>query len=109
LDEPTAGQDYRSYSNFMDFICSLNERVRSFVVITHDPDLAIEYTDRAIVLNDGRIIADGPTNRILADPSILKEGAIRQTSQIELSLKATHGKEVLSLTELAKRTKLASS
>jgi energy-coupling factor transport system ATP-binding protein len=109
LDEPTAGQDYRSYSNFMDFICSLNERVRSFVVITHDPDLAIEYTDRAIVLNDGRIIADGPTNRILADPSILKEGAIRQTSQIELSLKATHGKEVLSLAELARRTNLASS
>ena len=103
LDEPTAGQDYRSYSNFMNFICSLEEHVKSFIVITHDPDLAIEYTDRAIVLNDGRIIADGPTRKVLADQSILKEGAIRETSQIELSLRATGGKEVLRLADLARR------
>jgi energy-coupling factor transporter ATP-binding protein EcfA2 len=103
LDEPTAGQDYRSCSNFMNFICSLGEHVKSFVVITHDPDLAIEYTDRAIVLNDGKIIADGETRKILADTSILQEGAIRETSLIELSLKATEGKEVLRLAELARR------
>ena len=109
LDEPTAGQDYRSYSNFMNFICSLKEHVKSFVVITHDPDLAIEYTDRAIVLNDGKIIADGPTHTVLADPTILKEGAIRETSLIELSLKATQGKEVLSLEELARLGRSASS
>ena len=101
LDEPTAGQDYRSYSNFMNFICSLKEHVKSFIVITHDPDLAIEYTDRAIVLNDGKIIADGPTRKVLADQSILKAGAIRETSQIELSLKLTGGKEVLRLSELS--------
>ena len=100
LDEPTAGQDYRSYSNFMNFICSLSKHVKSFVVITHDPDLAIEYTDRAIVLNDGKVIADGETRKVLADLSILKEGAIRETSLIELSLKATHGEEVLRLAEL---------
>ena len=104
LDEPTAGQDYRSYSNFMNFICSLGEHVKSFIVITHDPDLAIEYTDRAIVLNDGKIIADGPTRKVLADQSILKEGAIRETSQIELSLKVTGGKEVLRLWELARKS-----
>jgi energy-coupling factor transport system ATP-binding protein len=110
LDEPTAGQDYRSYSNFMNFICSLEEHVKSFIVITHDPDLAIEYTNRAIVLNDGKIIVDGPTRKVLADRSILKEGAIRETSQIELSLKVTGGKEVLSLAELAKqRNVLATS
>jgi energy-coupling factor transport system ATP-binding protein len=102
LDEPTAGQDYRSYSNFMNFICTLGEHVRSFVVITHDPDLAIEYTNRAIVLNDGKIIADGETRKVLADTSILKEGAIRETSQIEMSLKATQGKEVLRLADLAR-------
>jgi energy-coupling factor transport system ATP-binding protein len=110
LDEPTAGQDYRSYSNFMSFICTLGEHVKSFIVITHDPDLAIEYTNRAIVLNDGRIIADGPTRKVLADTSILKEGAIRETSQIELSLKVTEGKEVLGLAELARlRSSPASS
>ena len=100
LDEPTAGQDYRSYSNFMDFINSLTERVKSFIVITHDPDLAIEYTDRAIVLNKGRIIADGPTRTIMANPEILSQGAIRETSLIELSRKMTDGKSVLTLAEL---------
>ncbi len=109
LDEPTAGQDYRSYSNFMNFICSLRERVKSFIVITHDPDLAIEYTDRAIVLNDGKIIADGPTHKVLADHTILKEGAIRETSLIELSLKATQGKEVCSLEQLERLDRIASS
>ena len=109
LDEPTAGQDYRSYSNFMDFICSLGERVKSFIIITHDPDLAIEYTDRAIVLNDGSIIADGPTRQILADQSVLKRGAIRETSLIELSLKATHGEEVLRLSELTSERRRAAS
>ena len=101
LDEPTAGQDFKSYSNFMNFICSLSERVKSFVVITHDPDLAIEYTDRSIVLNAGCVIADGPTHNILADPSILAAGAIRETSLIEISRKITGGKSVLTLAELA--------
>ncbi len=101
LDEPTAGQDFRSYSNFMNFICSLSEQVKSFVVISHDPDLAIEYTDRSIVLNDGSIIADGQTRNILADPSILAAGSIRETSLIEISRKITGGKSVLTLAELA--------
>ena len=106
LDEPTAGQDYKRYSNFMDFICSLNERVKSFIVITHDPDLAIEYTDRAIVLNNGCVIADGPTRRLLADPSILSRGAIRETSLIELSRQVTGGKSVMRLAELTQMSSL---
>ena len=106
LDEPTAGQDYRSYSHFMNFIQSLRTRVESFIVITHDPDLAIEYTDRAIVLSDGRIIADGPTKTILANPEILAKGAIRETSLIGLSLEMTGGKSVLSLNELINMRKI---
>lgn len=51
----------------MDFICSLKGHVKSFIVITHDPDLAIEYTDRAIVLNDGEIITDGPARLNLSE------------------------------------------
>jgi energy-coupling factor transport system ATP-binding protein len=109
LDEPTAGQDYRSYSNFMNFIISLSEHVKSFVAITHDPDLAIEYTDRAIILNNGRIIADGPTRKVLANPEILRQGSIRETSLIELSMKATGGQSVLTLKQLTQGVSLASS
>jgi len=100
LDEPTSGQDYRSYSEFMGFICSLRERVRSLVLITHDTDLAVEYTDRAIILRDGRVVADGPTRKVLADPKTLVENSIRETSLIALSRKLTHGQSVLPLGEL---------
>ena len=103
LDEPTAGQDYRSYSNFMNFITSLSQQVKTYIVITHDPDLAIEYTDRAIVLYDGKVIADGDTRTILADTNILSKGAIRETSLIELSRKATNGTQVMPLAELVNR------
>lgn len=109
LDEPTAGQDYRSYSNFMNFIIALREHVKSFVIITHDPDLAIEYADRAIILSNGRVIADGPTRKVLADPDILRQGAIRETSLIELSMKATGGKSILTLEQLTKEAAFASS
>jgi len=100
LDEPTAGQDYRSYSEFMEFICSLSQRDRSFILITHDTDLAVEYTDRAIVLKDGRVVVDGPTGRVLADRRILEENSIRETSLIALSRTLTHGQSVLPLAEI---------
>jgi len=100
LDEPTAGQDYRSYSEFMTFIRSLSQRDRSFILITHDTDLAVEYTDRAIVLKDGRVVVDGPTGRVLADRRILKENSIRETSLIALSRTLTHDQSVLPLAEI---------
>jgi energy-coupling factor transport system ATP-binding protein len=100
LDEPTAGQDYQRYSEFMTFICSLSERGRSFILITHDTDLALEYTDRAIVLKDGRVVVDGPTRKVLASAQILTENSIRETSLITLSRKLTHGKSVVPLAEL---------
>jgi len=100
LDEPTAGQDYKKYSEFMTFIRSLSQRDRSFILITHDTDLAVEYTDRAIVLKDGRVVVDGPTRKVLADRAILEENSIRETSLIALSRNLTHGESVLPLAEL---------
>jgi energy-coupling factor transport system ATP-binding protein len=69
--------------------------------------LAIEYTDRAVILRDGMIVADGPTRKILADPKILSENSIRETSLITLSRKLTHGQSVLPLYELAAELHLA--
>ncbi|MDA4124729.1 MAG: energy-coupling factor ABC transporter ATP-binding protein [Thaumarchaeota archaeon] len=99
LDEPTAGQDYRSYTRFMDFVASL-ERVKSFIIITHDPDLAIDYTDRSIILHEGRVIADGPTTKLLAQRDVTDEAAIRETSLMAQSRKYTGGERVLRTREL---------
>ncbi|WMT40724.1 ABC transporter ATP-binding protein [Paenibacillus sp. D2_2] len=50
LDEPTAGQDYRHYTEFMEFIASLSKQGMAFLFITHDMHLALEYADRAAVM-----------------------------------------------------------
>jgi energy-coupling factor transport system ATP-binding protein len=99
LDEPTAGQDYANCTRFMDFINSI-QSAKSFIIITHDPDLAIDYTDRSIVMHEGKVLADGPTKKVLARDSVLREAAIRETSLISLSKRYTGGGSVLSTEEL---------
>ncbi|MEF2968225.1 DUF3744 domain-containing protein [Paenibacillus sp. M1] len=80
LDEPTAGQDYRHYTEFMDFIDRLAGRGMAFLFITHDMHLALEYADRAIVMAEGGIIASDPVARVLADGEVAGKARLRETS-----------------------------
>ncbi len=100
LDEPTAGQDYASYTAFMNFIQELRDRVKTLILITHDTDLAIEYTDRTIILANGRVIADGPTREVLANTEYLRAGRIRETSLVRVGRELTGGRYVLKFSEL---------
>ncbi|MGB9709640.1 MAG: ABC transporter ATP-binding protein [Infirmifilum uzonense] len=93
LDEPTAGQDYANYMRFLDFVTGL-EKVKTLVLITHDVDIALEYTSRTVVLSRGRVIADGPTVEILADEKVLKEGSLRETQLIRLGRELSGGRRV---------------
>ena len=99
LDEPTAGQDYANCIQFMNFVNSI-QSAKSFIVITHDPDLAIDYTDRAIVMHEGAVLADGLTREVLADEGVLREAAIRETSLMTFSKRYTGGRSVLTSGEL---------
>ena len=88
LDEPTAGQDYRSYTDIMEFVNRLNrEYGKTILFITHDMHLAIENTDRAIVFSDGEMIASDKVFSILADPGIIERASLKQTSLYTLALK----------------------
>lgn len=81
LDEPTAGQDYRHYSEIITFINRLNsEYGKTIIFITHDMHLAIENTDRAVVFADGGIIADDNVYSVLSDDDIVKRASLKQTS-----------------------------
>ncbi|MCG7408066.1 ABC transporter ATP-binding protein [Paenibacillus sp. ACRRX] len=80
LDEPTAGQDYKHYTEFMDFIVSLSDQGTSFLFITHDMHLALEYTDRAAVLHDGRCIAQGTTSQVLTNIEAIAQANLKETS-----------------------------
>ncbi|WP_029233197.1 ABC transporter ATP-binding protein [Butyrivibrio sp. VCB2006] len=85
LDEPTAGQDYRNYTRIMEFLKNLNDRGITIVMITHDMHLMLEYADRSIVFNDGRIIADKTCAEVLTDTEIVDKASLKETSLYHLA------------------------
>lgn len=91
LDEPTAGQDYAHYTEIMSFLESLHQQTQlTFIFITHDMHLAMEYTDRALVLSQGKLIFDGPTFIALSDESIMTQASLRPTSLLGLAKQTGH-------------------
>lgn len=84
LDEPTAGQDYYHYKQFMTFIRKLAAKGISFIFITHDMNLALEYTDRAIVLHKGEIIANDTASTVLGHLKTLHRANLRESSLFKL-------------------------
>lgn len=98
LDEPTAGQDYRHYTEIMEFLRELNRQGYTILIITHDMHLMLEYTSRAIVFSDGKLLADTTTARVLNDPELVKKANLKETSLYTLSL-ACGIEEPLQLTE----------
>ena len=89
LDEPTAGQDYKHYTEIMNFLEALNRDYHiTILFITHDMHLAIEYTDRAIVFADGKCIADDPVFKVLSDTEIIQAANLKQTSLVTLANRA---------------------
>ncbi len=85
LDEPTAGQDLRHYTEIMDFLQSLNRQGVTVVLITHDMHLMLEYTPRAIVFHDGRVIADSSPAQVLNNPAIVAQAHLKETSLYHLA------------------------
>lgn len=80
LDEPTAGQDYRHYTEMMQFLQELNLRGLTIVMITHDMHLMLEYTQRTIVLTQGTILLDAPPEVVLADKQVVSAANLKETS-----------------------------
>ncbi len=87
LDEPTAGQDYRHYTDIMEFLKSLNDKGVTIIMITHDMHLMLEYTPHAIVIHDGQIIGDSSAVSILTDEETAGKASLKLTSLYELAIK----------------------
>jgi len=85
LDEPTAGQDFRHYTDIMEFLRGLNEQGVTVVMITHDMHLMLEYTPRALVFCDGQLIADRSAAAVLCDPELIEQAALKETSLFTLA------------------------
>ena len=85
LDEPTAGQDLKHYTEIMDFLAELNRQGVTVVLITHDMHLMLEYTPRAIVFNAGKVIADQSAAEVLNSPQIVEAAHLKETSLYHLA------------------------
>ncbi len=85
LDEPTAGQDFRHYTDIMEFLQGLNARGVTVVMITHDMHLMLEYTPRALVFCEGQLIADRSASAVLCDPELIERAALKETSLYTLA------------------------
>ena len=85
LDEPTAGQDYRHYTEIMEFLRRLNATGMTVILITHDMHLMLEYTPRAIVLSDGEVVADSSAANVLTNQNIIKKANLKETSLYTLA------------------------
>lgn len=88
LDEPTAGQDFKHYTEIMEFLKELNKKGVTIIMITHDMHLMLEYTNRAIVLSNGLKLADDTAANILTDEKVINEANLKETSLYELAIKA---------------------
>lgn len=88
LDEPTAGQDFRHYTEIMEFLKEINDRLGiTIIMITHDMHLMLEYTDRAIVIADGELIADDIPANVLTSETIADKAYLKKTSLYDLAVK----------------------
>jgi len=85
MDEPTAGQDYKNYMEFMDAILKL-PGFEAVLFITHDIDLAVIYANRVILVNHGQVVRDGTPEEVLNDLAYLEENRLVPTSLLKTNL-----------------------
>ena len=97
LDEPTARQDQRNCTDIMEFLDSLQEKGHTIVMITHDMQLMLDYSDRALVVSDGQILADLSPAELFTHPDILQEANLKETSIFALANRL--GMDPLALTQ----------
>lgn len=85
LDEPTAGQDFRHYTEIMEFLRSLNQKGYTVIMVTHDMHLMLEYTSRALVFSQSRMIGDLPPAELLCNGDLVEQAALKETSLFTLA------------------------
>ena len=86
LDEPTAGQDYHHYTEIMEFLKELNRQGYTILMITHDMHLMLEYTPRAIVFSEGKMLADTTAAHVLNNPELVQAANLKETSLFTLCM-----------------------
>lgn len=85
LDEPSAGQDWKTYTEIMSFLKHLNTIGKTIIIITHDMHLMLEYTSRSLAFAKGKLIADTTPIELLTNQALIKEASLKRTSLYDLA------------------------
>lgn len=88
LDEPTAGQDFRHYTDIMNFLQEINREGITIIMVTHDMHLMLEYAERSVVFSEGELIADDTGANILTSPDVVEKASLKETSLFDLAVLA---------------------
>jgi energy-coupling factor transport system ATP-binding protein len=88
LDEPTIGQDYQQKEKLRQFILQMKTQRKTTIIVTHDVEFVAECNPRVLLMQNGKIVADGEAEKILTEPEILTQASIvpPQIAQIFLQL-----------------------
>jgi energy-coupling factor transport system ATP-binding protein len=102
LDEPTTGQDHAGRRKVAGLLKELNREGATVIVITHDMRFVAEVASRTVIINNGRILADGPTREIFDDVDTLTTAKLKppQVTQLAQSLGARIPRTVLTIREM---------
>ena len=85
LDEPTTGQDESSLTEITKLLLDFKARCGSVFICTHDIELASRIADRVILLEQGRILADGPAETVLNDRKLLLQSGLTVPAVLDIS------------------------
>ncbi|AKB35392.1 ATPase component of general energizing module of ECF transporters [Methanosarcina siciliae C2J] len=95
LDEPTTGQDRVNIEHMMNYF---KDNCSTLVFCTHDIEIALLYATRILVMDEGRIIADGKGREVIKNIEILKQASLTQPPVVEIANYL--GVDAFSVTEL---------
>lgn len=101
LDEPTTGLDWRECEKVMGVIRRLHQAGTTVVMVCHDMEVVADFSDRVIVMNEGRVVAEGPTFSMLRSREVMREASMMPPQMVELSLELSAARADLAQTRVA--------
>lgn len=85
LDEPTVGQDFRNVQRIFSIVKQLLAAQKTVIIVSHDLEFLWPLKGRTIVMKEGKVVADGATQTVFCDTTLLNEANLQQPQLVSMS------------------------